>query len=109
MAVMTAVTRRPSDLPVRCRLAASASASASERMNAPLPVLTSNTSASAPSANFFERMLAVMSGMDSTVAVTSRSAYILRSAGTIRSLCPIIAKPASRRHARNSSADRSVR
>ncbi len=43
-------------------------------MNAPRPTFTSSTSASMPSASFFDRMLATMSGIDSTVAVTSRSA-----------------------------------
>ena len=62
-------------------------------MNAPEPVFTSMTRAWAPSANFFDMMLAVISGMDSTVPVTSRSAYMRRSAGTTDSLWPIIAKP----------------
>jgi hypothetical protein len=43
-------------------------------MNAPRPVLTSKTTASVPEAYFFERIDAMMSGMHSTVAVTSRSA-----------------------------------
>ena len=43
-------------------------------MNAPAPHFTSKTSVAAPSASFLERMLAVMSGMEGTVPVTSRSA-----------------------------------
>ena len=43
-------------------------------MNAPSPHFTSDTRADTPSAIFFDMMLAVMSGIDSTVAVTSRSA-----------------------------------
>jgi hypothetical protein len=43
-------------------------------MKAPEPTFTSSTRPSMPSASFFDRMLATMSGMDSTVAVTSRSA-----------------------------------
>jgi hypothetical protein len=43
-------------------------------MNAPLPVFTSSTSPFSPSASFFDMMLAEMSGMDSTVPVTSLSA-----------------------------------
>ena len=43
-------------------------------MNAPRPTFTSSTSPSIPSASFFERIDATMSGMHSTVAVTSRSA-----------------------------------
>ena len=40
---------------------------------APEPTFTSMTSASSPAASFFERIDAVMSGTESTVAVTSRS------------------------------------
>ncbi len=43
-------------------------------MNAPVPVFTSITSPSSPAASFFDRIEAVMSGIDSTVAVTSRMA-----------------------------------
>ena len=43
-------------------------------MNAPRPVFTSSTSASIPSAIFLLMIDAVMSGMLSTVPVTSRSA-----------------------------------
>ena len=43
-------------------------------INAPEPVLTSITRPSIPSASFLLKMLAVISGIDSTVAVTSRSA-----------------------------------
>ncbi len=50
-------------------------------MNAPLPTLTSSTSAAVPSAIFLDMIELAISGMDSTVPVTSRSAYSLRSAG----------------------------
>ena len=43
-------------------------------MNAPLPCFTSSTSASSHSASFLLMMLAVISGMLGTVAVTSRRA-----------------------------------
>ena len=43
-------------------------------MKAPLPVLMSITSAWTPAASFLERIEAVMSGVDSIVAVTSRMA-----------------------------------
>ena len=43
-------------------------------MKAPLPVLTSSTRPSRPAASFFDRIEAVISGIDSTVAVTSRMA-----------------------------------
>ena len=78
-------------------------------MKAPEPAFTSNTRASAPSANFLERMEAVMRGIDSTVAVTSRRAYSLRSAGTIDSLWPIMAKPTRRSASRKRGRSRSVR
>ena len=48
--------------------------SSREHMNAPSPVFTSRTRPSIPSASFLERIEAVMSGIDSTVAVASRSA-----------------------------------
>ncbi len=38
-------------------------------------------------------MLAAMSGIDSTVAVASRNAYIFRSAGAISLVCPMRAHP----------------
>ena len=50
-------------------------------MNAPLPTLTSSTSAAVPSAIFLDMIELAISGIDSTVPVTSRSAYSLRSAG----------------------------
>jgi len=43
-------------------------------MNAPLPTLTSSTRASIPSASFFDMIDDEISGIDSTVAVASRSA-----------------------------------
>ena len=43
-------------------------------MNAPEPTFTSSTSASVPSAIFFDMIELAMSGIDSTVPVTSRSA-----------------------------------
>ena len=78
-------------------------------MKAPLPSLTSSTSDCNPAASFFDRMLAVMSGNDSTVAVTSRMAYSRRSAGAsvalasrrsadaIVALAPTMAQPAPRK------------
>ena len=46
----------------------------SDGKNAPLPALTSITSAAVPSATFLDRIDDAMSGIDSTVAVASRSA-----------------------------------
>ncbi len=62
-------------------------------MNAPRPTLTSSTSAPIPSAIFLLRIDAQMSGMLSTVPVTSRSAYSFRSAGAISSVWPISTHP----------------
>ena len=59
-------------------------------MNAPDPTFTSKTIPSAPSAIFFESILAVIKGIDSTVAVASLREYIFLSAGQIEALCPII-------------------
>ncbi len=78
-------------------------------MNAPPPALTSITSASREAANFLLRMLAVISGTDSTVPVTSRIAYRRRSAGAIRGLAATINAPTSRRTLEDASVSRSVR
>ncbi len=50
-------------------------------MNAPLPTFTSSTSAPVPSAIFLLMIELAISGIASTVAVTSRSAYSFLSAG----------------------------
>ncbi len=63
-------------------------------MNAPAPTLTSRTSALVPSAIFLDMIELAMSGMDSTVAVTSRSAYSLRSAGASPEPAAQITQPA---------------
>ena len=60
---------------------ASSAAWSARFMNAPVPTLTSSTSASVPSAIFLLMIDAAIIGIDSTVPVTSRSAYSLRSAG----------------------------
>ena len=72
--VSTASVFTPHSRPVAQSAAASVSASARFCMNAPLPNFTSSTSRSSDSASFFDMMLATMSGMLGTVAVTSRSA-----------------------------------
>ncbi len=66
--------RRPSRPPRPMSVRASVRARLCAGRNAPLPTLTSMTSASVPSAIFFERIEEAMSGIDSTVAVASRSA-----------------------------------
>ena len=55
-------------------VSASSRARASSFMNAPLPNLTSSTSEPVPSAIFLLMIEDAMSGMASTVPVTSRSA-----------------------------------
>ena len=64
-------------------------------MNAPLPKVTSITRPSRPAANFFDRIDAVINGIDSTVAVTSRIAYRRPSAGARSEVWPMIAQPTS--------------
>ncbi len=74
MSVRSATVGVPNPMPTRTSVSASWRARGSSFMNAPRPTLTSSTSASMPSASFFDRIEAAMSGIDSTVAVTSRSA-----------------------------------
>ena len=74
MLVRSATTFFPACVPTRTSASASVRARASSFMNAPLPTFTSSTRPSIPSASFFERIDATMSGTHSTVAVTSRSA-----------------------------------
>jgi hypothetical protein len=72
MPVISAEVLSPAPLATSTRLAASSAASRLRAMNAPLPSFTSSTSDCRPAASFFDRIEAVMSGTDSTVAVTSR-------------------------------------
>ncbi len=88
---------------------ASPAASSRVRMKPPAPHFTSKTIPAAPEATFLLKMLAVMSGTDSTVPVTSRSAYSSPSAGARSSLCPAITTPTSRTCFSNSAALRRVR
>ena len=74
MSVRNAVTRLPARLPMSTSVRASSRARSGVFMNAPDPTLTSSTSPSIPSASFFDMIDAAMSGMHSTVPVTSRSA-----------------------------------
>ena len=66
--------RIPASRPSPTIVSASNLASSSERMNAPAPTFTSSSTASAPPAIFLLMMLLAISGIDSTVAVTSRRA-----------------------------------
>ena len=74
MSVISAVVLSPAPLATLTRLFASATASSMVAMKAPEPVFTSITRCWSPAASFFDRIDAVMSGIDSTVAVTSRMA-----------------------------------
>ena len=74
MRVMSASVRTPEASPIATSDSASSRESSSVFMNAPAPVLTSSTSAPMPSAIFLLMIDAQMSGMLSTVPVTSRSA-----------------------------------
>ena len=60
---------------------ASSRAWSTDFMKAPEPTFTSSTSAPVPSAIFLLMIELAISGIASTVPVTSRSAYSLRSAG----------------------------
>ena len=83
MSVMIASVLTPAARPIATSDSASRLDSASDFMKAPLPVFTSRTSASIPSAIFLLMIEALISGTLSTVPVTSRSAYSLLSAGAI--------------------------
>jgi hypothetical protein len=74
MSVTMASVRTPDNVPISTIARPSACACATSFMNAPSPHLTSRTSALLPSASFLLMIDAAISGIDSTVAVTSRSA-----------------------------------
>ena len=70
----TARTLRPHALPMATIFSASFRASSSVFIKAPEPTFTSRTMECEPAASFLDMMDDVMSGRESTVAVTSRSA-----------------------------------
>ena len=74
MLVSSATVGLPNSRPMPTSVSARVRACSSVFINAPRPTFTSSTSASMPSASFFDMMLAAMSGIDSTVPVTSRRA-----------------------------------
>lgn len=74
MSVSSATVFTPLSVPRPTIVEASSRASSMFFMNAPVPTLTSRTSEPVPSAIFFDMMELAMSGMASTVPVTSRSA-----------------------------------
>src|SRR5437764_586281 len=86
---------------LRCAAPIGTSVEASSRdwarvfMNAPDLVLTSSTSPDAPSAIFLLMIELAISGTDSTVLVTSRSAYSFLSAGASPDVAAQITAPTS--------------
>ncbi len=74
IAVNSATVFTPCADPSPTIVVASSRARARSFMNAPTPTFTSSTSADVPSAIFLLMMELAISGMDSTVAVTSRNA-----------------------------------
>jgi len=72
MRVMRALIFMPCALPTATMLRANVAGVVQVGHEGSAAALHINTSASAPPANFFDMMLAVIRGMDSTVAVTSR-------------------------------------
>ena len=81
MAVTMAKVLTPARLPSPTMTWANSAAFLGSLIKAPTPVLTSRTSASVPSAIFLLIIDDAMSGIASTVAVTSRNAYNFLSAG----------------------------
>jgi hypothetical protein len=100
MAVTSATVRTPAASPSPTMVRASSRDRSGSFMNAPEPVLTSSTSASAPSAIFLLMIELAISGIDSTVPVTSRSAYSALSAGARSDPAAQITAPTSRSCAR---------
>ena len=78
-------------------------------ISAPAPVFTSSTMACAPLASFLETMLEAISGRLSTVAVTSRRAYRVLSAGARFFVWPMMAMPMACTCRINSSSLRPMR
>ena len=95
ISVTSAQKRLPAALPISTSICASVFASSSVSISAPLPHFTSNTIFCAPEAIFLDKMEETISGIESTVAVTSRSAYSTLSAGARSPVCEMIAQPIS--------------
>ena len=74
MSVSSATVWRPASWPSETMVRASSRAASTSFMNAPVPTLTSSTSAPVPSAIFFDMIEDAISGIASTVPVTSRRA-----------------------------------
>ena len=94
--VNRATVRIPASTPSATIRVASSVASPIDFMNAPDPTFTSSTRAVVPSAIFLLMIELAINGIDSTVPVTSRSAYSFRSAGAISPVAAQITAPTSR-------------
>ena len=81
----------PKDSPISIIVRAKTLASSIVFIKAPSPYLTSNKIGARPAANFFDIIDDAINGIQETVPVTSRSAYIFLSAGSRWALWPIIA------------------
>ena len=81
MSVSRATVARRARRPARPWCGPARGRRSTDFMKAPEPTLTSRTSAPVPSAIFLLMIELAISGIASTVPVTSRSAYSLRSAG----------------------------
>src|SRR3546814_16524221 len=91
MSVTRATLDNPAPSATATMLLASAAAIGWVSAKAPLPTFTSITRPSRPAASFFDRIEAVMRGIDSPVAVTSRPAYGQRWGGRHPADGPILA------------------
>ncbi len=109
IAVSSAVVVTPWAVPMSTSARASSRARSGVFMNAPDPDLTSSTRPRAPSAIFLLMIELAMSGIDSTVAVTSRSAYSLRSAGASVGVAAHTTAPTSASWRSMSAMDSSAR
>ena len=79
---MVALVSLPSESPISIIVRANSFASSMVFIKAPSPYLTSNNIASLPAASFFDMIEDAINGIQETVAVTSRKAYIFLSAGS---------------------------
>ena len=104
ISVIIAIVFLPRLFPIDIIASANFVASSIVCINAPSPYLTSSNIVSEPDANFLDIIDDAISGIDSTVPVTSLKAYNFLSAGTKSPVWPIIAIPTSETCFLNSSS-----
>ena len=109
ISVISAPVARPLSSPRATHSSARARASPSVFMNAPDPIFTSSRMACAPPASFLLITLDAIRAVLSTVAVTSRSAYIALSAGTRSAVWAHTARPTRSTWSISSPVESSVR